>query len=388
MIIKSPEVKNVDKSDYFIEKNSFENLEKKIKDQLLIKDNEFLFNFILDHTTIVHGIGIIKRWFNEDYVKQNLKNKKKKIFLNLHISYFTLRELKFIKRGNTITARNAREAFRFIEKIIERQKNQTLNKENQQLIYNIEIDSQKKINLSWNKCLEYNIFQSDPQDCINQHSFFDSESYKSSVFSQNSLDDRIDDFQDKNSALNQTKITSAFEKGSEIPVKYRHLIKFCVHKKFIEKINFKNQHEEWKLITEDVSTKFWMKKFGINTFNINEAELLIFENYDINLFNFYNPHSNFCIDDEDKICYELSKKPLHNIIDTTIYKYKNMNFNELKKKKKSSKKKTNEITNEITNEVTNVIKRNCIGVNGNIVNIEKFDVINFAPRGKGTLYEI
>ena len=46
------------------------------------------------------------------------------------------------------------------------------------------------------------------------------------------------------------------------------------------------------MVTEDPITKIWAKSYGIDCLNVNEAELLIFQNYDVNLFRLYNPYAN------------------------------------------------------------------------------------------------
>ena len=69
------------------------------------------------------------------------------------------------------------------------------------------------------------------------------------------------------------------------------------------------------MVTEDPITKIWAKSYGIDCLNVNEAELLIFQNYDVNLFRLYNPYAN----DGDN--FDPSTNILQNTIDTTLYSY-------------------------------------------------------------------
>ena len=87
--------------------------------------------------------------------------------------------------------------------------------------------------------------------------------------------------------------------------------------RFIENTKPKatNELEEWKLVTEDSIAKTWAKSFGIDCVNVNEAELLIFQNYDVNLFRLYNPYAN------DRDNFDPSTNILQNTIDTTLYSY-------------------------------------------------------------------
>ena len=126
----------------------------------------------------------------------------------------------------------------------------------------------------------------------------------------------MNDIQYENSNSYQNAAANS-DNLAEMPVRLRYLIRTCVYKRFIENTKPKatNELEEWKLVTEDSIAKTWAKSFGIDCVNVNEAELLIFQNYDVNLFRLYNPYAN------DRDNFDPSTNILQNTIDTTLYSY-------------------------------------------------------------------
>lgn len=366
-------------------------------------------NVILDHSAFVRGIGNIKRWFNQEYVKTHIDpDSDEEIYLNIYIPSYTLHEFDYVKKGTSMMATNAREAIRFIDKIFEKELNgeeetDTTNPDSKPgkkpIIYDLYIESPNESGPSWSECLNYKAhspkikefpnfktkFDSNligqhplPQgESLESHNNFDETNYNnSSAYKQNN---KLNDIQYENSQSYQNALANADELA-EMPTRLRYLIRSCIYKRFIERRSFSSPLEEWKLVTEDPITKVWAKSFGIDCMNVNEAELLIFQSYDINQYQLYDPRQNFSVDDESHAPNSI----LQNTIDTTLYSYtkidrpsKSKNKNKNKNAKKSTKPK----------QIKGVVNDGCTGANGDFVKKERFDAINYAPRGTGELWK-
>lgn len=341
-------------------------------------------NVILDHSAFVRGIGNIKRWFNLEYIQSNLTNHDENIQLNIYIPSYTLHEFDFAKKGTSMMATNAREAIRFIDRIFERD-DIKLNGMIQvdvanPINYGIFIESPMEAGPSWNECMNYKIHSPKVKEFPNFKTKFDSNLIGlNQEFDNENLggNHKMNDIQYENSQSYQNALANS-DNQAEMPVRLRYLIRSCIYKRFIDTHNPnkpKTPYEDWKLVTEDPITKIWIKSFGIDCLNVNDAELLIFKNYDINQF---NQPANFSLDDG----YDNSKNILQNTIDTTRYNYKN--FNDYKKNKKSYKKPTRQPSKQ---PVQGTVNDGFTSVNGDFVKKERFGVINFAPRGSGELWK-
>lgn len=162
-------------------------------------------------------------------------------------------------------------------------------------------------------------------------------------------------------------------------------------------------------MTEDPITKIWAISFGIECMNINEAELFIFQDYDINAQRkSFDPH--FQYQDVDKRGVEGPSSILQNTIDTTVYEYttthqEDVNNAKSKKstpkdkkegkdssKKQSAKKKGKKNSKPKGNkteegQVDQSLVHEGTGVYGGTVKKERFNAINYAPRGSGELWK-
>lgn len=368
-------------------------------------DNTRTINLILDHSAFVRGIGNIKRWFNLDYIKSNLI-KDEKVALNIYIPSYTLHEFDFAKRGTSMMATNARQAIRFIDTMFE-EESQSIDASNP-ITYGVFIESPDEAGPSWNQCSTYKIHSPLIKEFPNFKTKFDS-----NVITEYDSNDIVYE----NSHNYQNALANS-DNLAEMPNRLKYLIRSCIHKNFIEK-------GSWSLVTEDPITKVWSKSFGINCLNVNDAELLIFKNYNINQFNNSNPHNLL----EDG--YDISKNILTSTIDTTKYNYQSINDTKDKYKNKKGKKSDNkkdnknkkinqrQQTNEkfngrlpldsnyynpriSTNNYINGERNNRFGPkvdinaspfmeytdsNGDLQKKERFGVINFAPRGNGELWK-
>ncbi|KAI5951358.1 NMD4 [Candida jiufengensis] len=367
---------------------------------------------ILDQTAFVRGIGNIKRWFNEEYINQNFNRNSDPILLNLYIPSYTLHEFEFVKKGTSISATNAREAIKFIDQHLENynyQDQNNLNNENQpndQIKYNVNLETPNDNTPSWNQCLKYKVYSPKIKDFPNYKTRFESsllpsqqpittetnnQKFRTRSERKNSIHDNKFQIHYENSPSYQNALQHS-NSFAEMPPRLKYLIRTCIYKRFLEKSppsssnssqQKRNSIEEWKLVTEDSITKIWAQSFGIDCVNVNEAELLIFQNYDVNSFKIYNPFS--LNDDEIEINNILQSK----IDTTTLYQYEtidqeppklNFKYNKRGNRRNSGNPKTY-IANE--GAVHEEIDNN--SVNGYIKK-EKFQAINYAPRGNGQLW--
>lgn len=356
---------------------------------------------ILDHTAFVRGIGNIKRWFNEEYINSNTTRSNEIINLNIYIPTYTLHEFDFVKKGTSISATNAREAIRFIDNYLENEVEIYSDK----IQYNLILESPQDNVPSWNKCNHYKVHSPKIKEFPNYKTKFDSSLIgqtpkvnEDSEFNENfdnaltfNQRNKLNDIQYENSASYQNAIANS-DNLAEMPVRLRYLIRSCIYKRFIEtkKPKIKNEIEDWKLVTEDPITKIWAKSYGIDCLNVNEAELLIFQNYDVNLFRLYNPYAN---DGDD---FDPSTNILQNTIDTTLYSYSSVqdepvtlnyrgknNRGRNNRGRRGNKRRERERWPLSTDAVVSE-ERNESGTG--FIKKEKFGAINYAPRGQGELW--
>lgn len=223
---------------------------------------------------------------------------------------------------------------------------------------------------------------------VNEDSEFNENFDNALTFNQRN---KLNDIQYENSASYQNAIANS-DNLAEMPVRLRYLIRSCIYKRFIEtkKPKIKNEIEDWKLVTEDPITKIWAKSYGIDCLNVNEAELLIFQNYDVNLFRLYNPYAN----DGDN--FDPSTNILQNTIDTTLYSYSSVqdepvtsnyrgknNRGRNNRGRRGNKRRERERWPLSTDAVVSE-ERNESGTG--FIKKEKFGAINYAPRGQGELW--
>lgn len=329
-------------------------------------------NIIIDHSAFVRGFGNVRRWFEEEYVLKNIHQRRKttKSVLNLFIPEYTLREFEFSKRGGSMMATNTREAIKFIDKTFGE------DVENAYFIYRFTIED--KLSISWSDCLKNQVRVPSVNEFPN---------YKSS-FDTNSLFKRLMTMDD---GFGEDNITPSSE--AEMPIRLRQLIRSCV-----QKLREKRSPEssEWRLLTEDPITRIWAQSFGIGCLNVNEAEILIFQNHDVNGFRKFNPHNTFEEGDDD---YSHQSDVLHTIIDTTKYEYEHENDDNhsklkgnsnkgIKEKKDESKgnKKTNKKKRDRTAKKQNNDNHDKSFNNNLSVKKEDYNTINFAPRGTGAIW--
>lgn len=381
-------------------------------------EDKRIINLILDHSAFVRGIGNVKRWFNQQYVESNYKSftKNEKVYLNIFIPSYTLHEFDFAKKGTSMMATNAREAIRFIDRVFESDINAEDDGHNfkNPIVYNLTIETINNSYPSWNECLKYKIHNPKVKEFPNFKTKFDSnligqhsevnnnpydelsENFGSTL---NFKNNKLNDIQYENSQSYQDAIARS-EDEAEMPVRLRYLIKSCIYKRFIDGKSVNPLHdstsalEQWKLVTEDPITKVWAKSFAIDCLNVNEAELLIFQSHDINHFRLYDPRYNFN-SDYDHLNDDPESGILHNTIDTTQYSYTTM------KKEKSlppgkgrknkdwskAKGKGKNRYDRPSTKIEGVVSTGDTSYGGEYVKKEKFDAINYAPRGPGKLWK-
>ncbi|CAK9440341.1 uncharacterized protein LODBEIA_P44410 [Lodderomyces beijingensis] len=351
---------------------------------------------ILDQTAFVRGIGNVKRWFNDEYIEQNWNASSDKIKLNIYIPSYTLHEFDFVKRGTSISATNAREAIKFIDNYLENfAPGQPQAPDCDRIQYNLNLESPQDATPSWNSCTRFKVFTPKIKDFPNYKTSFDSNQVRQVGDPSNlgsSQQGHNHNYCNESSQDVYQDSAADFDSNAEMPARLRYLIRTCIYKRFVEKYQPppKNSIEEWKLVTEDPITKIWAKAYGIDCVNVNEAELLIFQNYDVNSFRVYNPFSS------DENSFDPRSDILQNRIDTTSYSYysvkqapprvgyrnKNNNStnrsararNRMNKSKKPPRIPIEGVVHEETTESGTTKK-------------EKFKAINYAPRGEGQLWK-
>ncbi|CCE78497.1 Piso0_001120 [Millerozyma farinosa CBS 7064] len=347
------------------------------------KSKEREVNFILDHHAFVRGIGNIKRWFNSEYVEHQFDSKfDGLITLNIYIPTYTLHEFEYVKRGTSMTATNARGAIKFIDKYLDQPAIATGSGEGRtkQMHCNLVLESPMQQSPSWEKCLEYKVHSPRIREFPNFKTKFASNLIGSglgpSETSQHFHESQVEDAS-KPVLQAQNGDESGADALAEMPKRLKYLIKSCIYKRFIE--NEGNQREfnnEWKLVTEDPITKVWASSFGIDCLNVNDAELFLFSSYDKSKEYIYQDPHNFSLETEK----QEPKSFLHNTVDTTSYDYVSLDSTDQKKKNKSKSKKPK------PKKVDGVI-RSKPNIYGESVKKEKFEAINYAPRGNGKLWE-
>lgn len=341
--------------------------------------NGKVVNLILDPSTFTRGIGNIKRWYNEEYVEQK-KKKQKNIHttVNLYIPRFTLNEFKYLKRGTTMIAVYAQQSIKFIDDIFDR--NNISKDITKNFHINLSIEGPNESGPPWPLCERNQIYRPRIKDFPNFKTKFDSttmgKNYKDSFldgFGIRSYEkEQPNDIQYENSESYMTAAANA-DNFATMPARLKYLIRSCIFKRFIQQQETEDRTEEWKLVSEEPITQIWARSFGIDSINVNEAELLMFQSYDVN--EVYNPHTSFNVDDalsHDSVIQET--------IDTSLYTYSSLG-NARKGNVKSSK--DNNKQRKVKGISTEVISQ----VNGEVVKHEDFDSINYAPRGKGKLWK-
>ncbi|KAI5960141.1 NMD4 [Candida pseudojiufengensis] len=377
-------------------------------------DSKRQVKLILDQTAFVRGIGNIKRWFNDDYINSNFNKNSEPILLELHIPSYTLHEFEFVKKGTSISATNAREAIKFIDNHLENynyQYNTPNNHDNhhdeKKITYNVNLETPNDSTPSWNSCLKYKVYSPKIKDFPNYKTRFDSsllrqlpsqqdDAYENDHHKYKSKSERKNSFHDDKFQIhyeNSPSYQNALEHSdsyAEMPPRLKYLLRTCIYKRFLEKPSSNHQKpwksiEEWKLVTEDSITKIWAQSFGIDCVNVNEAELLIFQNYDVNSFKIYNP---FALNDDD---FEFNNV-LQSKIDTTeLYQYQKMDQTPPKIHHKSNtyrgrRKQSNKAPKTyISTEGAVHEEPDYTSANG-FIKKEKFQAINYAPRGHGQLW--
>ncbi|RLV95752.1 Nonsense-mediated decay protein 4 [Spathaspora sp. JA1] len=333
---------------------------------------------ILDHSAFVRGIGNVKRWFNQEYITSNITRSNETIHLNIFIPSYTLHEFDFVKRGTSISATNAREAIRFIDNYFETEQDREIFKE---ITYDLSLESSTDAIPNWNTCHRYKIHSPQIKEFPNYKTKFDSnfigQGKPQQYYYGNNFEEALSGNFDNSVSLDDDS-----ESLAQMPARLRYLIRTCIYKRFIEHHECNNETEEWKLVSEDPIAKIWAKCYGIDVVNVNEAELLIFQSYDVNSFRLDNPHNNFSIEEE----FDPRTNILQNTIDTTLYSYTTVeedqtNFN---KQGSRSRKGRNKNTTIPTKLAVQGVRQD---PDGRLVKREKFQAINYAPRGSGDLWE-
>lgn len=343
-------------------------------------------NLILDSSAFTRGIGNIKRWYTQDYINQRgQKIRKNHTVVNLHIPSYTLRDFDHLKKGSSMIAIYVRQSIRFIDQLFENNQNST--NVTPFFTINLNIEAPGERGPPWNECRTYQIHQPKVREFPNLKTNFDVSMFgrrqntydglpggNSTSGTNDQYDNRLNDIQYENSRAYLEAAANA-DKFAVMPPRLKYLISSCVYKKFNNTNNFNDPLEEWKLITEDPITNIWVRSYGIDCMNVNEAELLMFQSYDVNRL--YNPHQSFSLDDEVH-----HNSILQDTIDTTLYSYTKLD--KPNKHNNQSRRGGNKSDKEKVKGVTNRTKSD---ISGETISMERFDSINYAPRGTGKLWK-
>ncbi|EGV60500.1 hypothetical protein CANTEDRAFT_116559 [Yamadazyma tenuis ATCC 10573] len=333
-------------------------------------------NLILDPSAFTKGIGNIKRWYKDEYIQSRSEHiKDTKVILNLYIPSYTLHEFDYLQRGTSMTAFFARKSIRFIDELYEN--NQTSQDITPKFQVNLSIEAPFERGPRWKDCQEYQVIRPKVKDFPNFKTKFDSSlaRRKAEDFGDltndintklsTSASSKVNDIQYENSeSFSQAAATS--EDYAQIPAKLRYLVSSCIFKKFIQPNDFTNVMEEWKVVSEDAITQVWMRSFGVDAMNVNEAELLIFKSYDVNRL--FNPHKDFTLEDNVK-----PNSIFQEIIDTSEYRNKELGdpFRGHRSFRKRSTKKDQ--PNQIEKPIS-------VDACEDPVTQQSFDYISYAPR--------
>ncbi|KAK7684185.1 hypothetical protein QCA50_012831 [Cerrena zonata] len=302
-----------------------------------------------DHSAFVRGIGNVKRWFNQQYVESNYKSftKNEKVYLNIFIPSYTLHEFDFAKKGTSMMATNAREAIRFIDRVFESDINAEDDGHNfkNPIVYNLTIETINNSYPSWNECLKYKIHNPKVKEFPNFKTKFDSNLIgQHSEVNNNPYDELSENF------------------GSTLSFKNTKL----------NDIQYENSQSYQDAIARSE----------------DEAEMPV-------RLRLYDPRYNFN-SDYDHLNDDPESGILHNTIDTTQYSYTTM------KKEKSlppgkgrkskdhwskAKGKGKNRYDRPSTKIEGVVSTGDTSYGGEYVKKEKFDAINYAPRGSGKLWK-
>ena len=315
-------------------------------------------NLILDHSAFVRGLGNIKRWFNRNYVNENISDPKEVIYLTIFIPSYTLHEFEYVKKGTSMQAINAKEAIRFIDKILDRDLN-AHSVDDCPVFYDIVIESTMDSRPSWDKCLSYKVQTPKVADFPNYY-----ENRISRTNNEENLKEAgAENIQDEDAPV-------------DLPGRLKHLIRSCIQKDFIEGRGKRANRKEWKLVTEDATTSVWLTCYGVECMNVNAAEIFLFRNHNVNLLEQYDSSKNF--NSEDSVP---SNNILQNVVDTTLYSYSSygerngITFQKGNRKQRRPQKSDGIVAKKSTSDYGPRIKK------------EKFNAINYAPRGQGELWK-
>lgn len=364
-------------------------------------------NLIMDHSAFIRGIGHIKRWFNREYMRTHRKNAadSESIEVCIYIPAYTLHEFDYAKKGATMMATNAREAVRLVEELIEDEYHVLYEDENNgsRIRIRVSIEGPSESGPPWQNCLKYKIQSPKVKDFPNRKTTFDSNRAGSRSMQSNLSMGEYDGFDDEmfgdfdvedtsaaylhteselryRNATEGEKACLSGDMDAEMPTRLRYLIRLIIFKQYVKKIPKQTSLEEWKLVTEDPITQIWSRSYGIDCLNVNEAELLMLQNYDATANSSCDPHN-----------YKSETGPFHHAIDTTQYKYVSLNDPALnsssRRKYVGPRNKATKVATKTGRYVDGFVSNNNIGVNGESVKKERFDAINFAPRGQGKLWK-
>lgn len=353
-------------------------------------------NLILDPSAFTRGIGNIKRWYTDEYIKGvNQKVLNAHTIVNLYIPSYTLHEFEYLKKGTSMIATYARQSIKFIDQLFEH--NMTTKEVTSNFTINMSIEAPHERGPHWNKCKNYQIHQPKIKEFPNFKTKFDSTLIGERPETYGELSDQFDsrlayhfngklnDIQYENSKSYLEAAANA-ENFAIMPARLKYLISSCIYKRFIEQHQVNDPLQEWKCITEDSVTNVWVSSYGIDCMNVNEAELLLFQSYDINKL--YNPHKSFSLEDEVH-----HNSILQNTIDTSLYTYRELDQpNKGKPRgKKGKTTKSNKLKQQLeqnpSQSVPGVANETRSDLNGETITVERFDSINYAPRGEGELWK-
>lgn len=344
-------------------------------------------NLVLDLSAFTKGIGNIKRWYNESYISHRSSGDQP-THITLFIPSYTLRQFDYLKKGTSMVATYARQSIRFIDQLFE--ENQTTKSITPNFQITIQIEGPNDRGPPWNFCQSYQIHKPKIKEFPNFKTKFDS--YNPSQRSieadlkDYSFDRQINDIQYENSQ-SYKEAAAHSDNFASMPPRLKYLISSCIYKRYIQQHETNNEMEQWKLVSEDPITQIWNRSFGIETFNINEAELLIFQSYNVNRI--YNPHTEFTLEDDYK-----PNSILQETVDTSLYAYRKLK--DTPKGKKLKKKTPALAPKQAAPQVAapppdefsrGVVSEYVSEVNGEVIKREDYNSINYAPRVHGELWK-
>lgn len=239
----------------------------------------------------------------------------------------------------SMLATNARESIRFIDRVV--------SSEDHDIGSKLILETPDQVGPNWRKCMTFKVRSPKTHEFPNNKNVT---SKPSVIKYENEEDD--DDADERGNQSNEKNLK---KQRAELPARYKYLLRPCIKKTHADP-------EDWKLITEDLTTKIWCESFGIKCINVSEAESLLFQ---LKNKSQIGNDTNYTF---SKLSIEDESRPLSS------------SSSNGGKRKRSRARKSNNNNANIINDINNT------GGDSQNTHRESYDSISFAPRGSGELW--